>query len=93
MNPMKDALAKRRGQGLDIKILIGEPHELEGSDLAPKAAAPAPEMAPEAESEDEAMYGTIMKDMGAHDIESLKSRGPKSLGEHAKMAAMEKMKK
>ena len=92
MDPMKKALQMRRGQGLDIKILVGEPEEDKKTDLAP-----TPEMQKEAVAEGEMpmdeMHEQMMGEMDDADKMDMMNRKPRSLGERARQMAMMKMDK
>ena len=90
MDMMKDALAKRRGKGFEIKIAI-EPMDESKTDLAPevKDEAEMPMEAPEVEveSEDE---GYPMDGVSEYEKSSLMERKPKSLGDRVRMEALKK---
>jgi hypothetical protein len=104
MDPMKKALAMRRGQGIDIKIIVGESDEEQEkkTDLAPKPAMPESEVAEDGQAPLEAMDPKAMPQgvenaemdaemldkMSEFDKQDLSSRKPRSLGEYAKKAAM-----
>lgn len=124
---MQEALAKRRGNGIDINFILGNglggitdvgtvPENEKHSDLAPKGAPmipakPSPGMAgyekgqamlqAQAESEDGAESQEdakqeaedILQGMSENDMEDLKGRKPRSLGDRVKMSAMNKMSK
>lgn len=115
MNPMKEALSRRRGKASDLSIIIGLPEgaqvgvgapEEKQTDLAPPPAAPEgeEEISPEevvakpglpeenleepAEDGSEEMREEMMSRMSPQDMEDLKSRKPRSIGDRAKMLAM-----
>lgn len=89
MGPMKEALMKRRGKGLDINILVGvaKPEDNQRSDLAPPGKMPPkqaqPNMGPpllgegpmEGSPEEEKM------DMGQMDQEMMKGVNPRDVQE------------
>lgn len=100
---MKDALAKRRGQGLEITISVEPKNEDKHSDLAPKgdqppepgnpnsAQATMPGMeAPQPDAVDPELHSALIGPMSDADKEDLKGRKPRSLMERAKMAHMGK---
>lgn len=110
MDPMKDALAKRRGKGLDLTILLGGEPIMTGqakmnddSDMAPppaegeeSAMEEAQETPAEEDAEDndlESADKSLISGMSDYDKTSLQARKPKSLGEHARMGAMNRLKK
>lgn len=95
MDPMKKALQMRRGQGLDIQILVGPSDEDKKTDLAPKPAAPlAAEGSEEmGEMDPGALDQDMMGDMTDLDKADLEEREPRSLGERARKMAMMRMKK
>jgi hypothetical protein len=95
MNPMKDALMKRRGKGIDITILLGgkpsDEEDRKTTDLAPKGEPLEVEEIQDGEDhgdkdEDKLMFEQMMADEQGKDAlpEDYK---PKSLGERAMMAA------
>lgn len=111
MDPMKKALAMRRGQGIDIKIIVGESDGDKKTDLAPKPESPlasGADMKPIAAGspmdqavqgqpmeghEDSEMDAEMLSQMSDFDKQDLAERKPRSLGERARQAAMERSKK
>lgn len=77
MDPMKKALAARKGQGIDITILLGQPKEEKSSDKTD--LAPPPEK--HAENPDDEMKDSIM---GLYD--EPEQGQPMSLGQQVRMA-------
>jgi len=100
MDPMTDALKRRRGKGLDISILInGDEVNMDDkkTDLAPKGemppeGEPAPEEMPP-EGEDAEMMEAMGGPMDEEQMAGMTAGKPRSLGERAKFEAMKKMKK
>lgn len=79
MEALKEALKKRRAKGFEISISI-EPKEEEGkTDLAPPGA--------ESEGMMEEEYDPQMEEA---EMEDLKSRPPRGLGDRAKLSFMNK---
>lgn len=111
MDPMKKALAMRRGQGIDIKIIVGESDGDKKTDLAPKpenplasgadmkpiqAGSPMDQMVQDQQAqghEDADMDAHMLSQMSDFDKQDLSARKPRSLGERARQAAMERSKK
>lgn len=96
---MKDALMKRRGQGLDINILVKPAADEGKTDLAPPGPGEKPGMmaeSPEDEQKEMDMGEVdqeMMDPMQQHEIDDLQSRKPRSIGDRAKLAAMSRMSK
>lgn len=101
MDPMKHALAKRRGKGIDLTISISPSKDDEkSSDLAPKGDVP-PEpadgegvaLSPVNPEPHDDMDAQMLGGMSEHDLHDMKGRKPRSLGERAKQGAMQRMQK
>lgn len=99
MDPMKDALLRRRGKGIDLTIMIGEPQagdEDKKSDLAPPGESPEQDdeslvkTDQEGMDQEEAEGYPMLEPMDEMQKEDLMKRKPRSLGERAKQFAMMK---
>jgi len=96
---MADALAKRRGSGIDLNIIMGEQAqpkiELEQeSKEESEMDGLAPEGAPKAEGEEEMGMGEeLMGQMSGYEKDQMMKSEPKGLGAKAMKMAMERMKK
>lgn len=102
-DPMRKILAQRRGQGIDINIILADKDdENKNTDLAPKPAQPMmadgkmqdPMATPEMPGQGDVNIDTdMLEGMTDHDKQDLEARKPRSLGERARQAALGRMKK
>jgi len=102
-SPMKEALKRRKGRGIDITITV-DPQGDKQTDLAPKGEEMGKEgedpMHPEQqdpmhpEQDDLEMLGELTDDMSDHEKQMSMEPGhkPQSLGGRARMEALAKLK-
>jgi hypothetical protein len=108
MDPMKEAMKRRRGQGFDITIMVNDKPvgDDKTSDLAPPPAKPEMEAVSPLEAEGEvpqelaaeedpaALDEAMLSGMTDHDKAQAEApHKPKSLGDRARMAMMGRLKK
>lgn len=83
---MKKALMQKRGKGIDLTIILGNPEDEKSEDLAP--GQPEEEV-----SQDQLLPEDVMAGMSDYDKSSLMDSEPRSLGERAKKELLMKMRK
>lgn len=103
MDPMKDALKRRKAKGIDITITIDPDGQGKETDLAPPGEAPEGDLAAEGmpegqmlspEQADMQELEELVSDMSEQDKMQAMEPGakPMSLGQRARMEALGKLK-